>query len=169
LWLLCRWSWTVTPFGCKNASKTAHTLIDKLLTGLLNAAAAFQDDIICFSSSFKQHLVDLTNVFTRLREAMLTANGNKCEFLVEKLSLLGHVIQDGQIRPSEDKLASMANLSSESLTTKKQICSALGLINFFPCINSKLRRVSPTSYFVVKKMNRKRSSGMLHARMHCIN
>jgi len=41
------------------------------------------------------------------------------------------VIQDGQIKPSEDKLASIANLSSESLTTKKQIRGALGLINFF--------------------------------------
>jgi hypothetical protein len=126
-----QYCWTVTPFGCMNASKTAQKLIDKLLSGLRNSAAAFQDDIICFSSSFEQHLVDLTNVFTRLREAKLTANVNKCEFLVEKLSLLGHVIQDGEIRPSEDKLVSIANLSRESLTTKKQTRSALGLINFF--------------------------------------
>jgi putative transposase len=126
-----QYCWTVTPFGCMNASKTAQKLVDKLLSGLRDVAAAFQDDIICYSSSFEQHLVDLTNIFTRLREAKLTANASKCEFLVEKLALLGHVIQNGQIRPSEDKLTSIANLSSASITTKKQLRSALGLINFF--------------------------------------
>ena len=65
---------TVTLFGCMNASKTAQKLIDKLLSGLRHVAAAFQDDIICFSSSFDEHLIVLTKVFTRLREAKLTAN-----------------------------------------------------------------------------------------------
>ena len=60
-----------------------------------------------------------------------TWRSQECDFLVEKSQLLGHVIQDGQIRPSDEKLAAIENIDSRSITTKKQLKSALGLINFF--------------------------------------
>jgi hypothetical protein len=126
-----QYCWTVTPFGCMNASKTAQKLMDKILSGLRHLAAAFQDDLIVFSSSFEQHLEHLNQVLTRLREAGLTANIVKCEFVVQKLSLLGHIVQDQTIRPSDDKLEAVAKLDSKSLTTKKQVKSVLGLVNFF--------------------------------------
>ena len=93
--------WNVTPFGCMNASKTAQKLVDELLTGLRHSAAVFQDDVIIASHTFEQHLIDLSEVLTRLLDAKLTANEKKCDFLVEKLILLRHVIEDGKIRPSD--------------------------------------------------------------------
>jgi hypothetical protein len=123
--------WTVTPFGCMNASKTAQKLMDKVLSGLHHISASFQDDIVVYSSTFEQHLTDLSRVLTRLREARLTANIKKCEFLVDRLTLLGHVIQDGKVRPADDKLEAVAKLNCKTITTKKQLKSAVGLINFF--------------------------------------
>ena len=64
---------------------------------------------------------------------------------------MGHVIEDGQIRPSEDKLASIANLGSESLTTKKQVRSALGLINFFHAFIPKCAEIALPLTLLLKK------------------
>ena len=123
--------WTVTPFGCKNASKTAQALVDKILRGYYHAASSFQDDLVIWSASFAQHLVDLREVLSRLRNARLTANADKCSFVMKKLNLLGHVIEDGVIKPSDDKLSVISEMSTDSLVTKKQLKSAVGLINFF--------------------------------------
>jgi len=56
-----------------------------------------------------------------LRNANLTANVSKCCFVVKKLNLLGYVIEDGFIKPSDEKLSVIAELNGQLLTTKKHI------------------------------------------------
>jgi len=109
-----------------NASKTAQALFN-----MNNAASSFQDHLIVYSSSFNQHLKDLKEVLTRLRNANLTGNVNKCCFVVKKLNLLDYVIEDELIKPTDEKLSVIAELNGQLLTTKKHIKSVCGLINFF--------------------------------------
>ena len=161
-----QYCWTVTPFGCMNASKTAQKLMDKVLRGLRHIAAAFQDDLIVFSSTFEQHLEHLNHVLNRLREAGLTANIAKCEFVVQKLSLLGHIIQDQTVKPSDEKLEAVTKLDSKSLTTKKQVKSALGLINFFRAFIPNCAKVSLPLTALLKRISPKKYSGMIIVQKH---
>ena len=62
------------------------------------------DDILMFSSSFKEHLYNLELVFSKLREAGLTLKSEKCHFAVEKVLYLGHTITREGVRMDSSKL-----------------------------------------------------------------
>jgi hypothetical protein len=124
-----QFQWKVMPPGTMNGSKTCQKLLDRVLRGLQQSASSFQDDIIVHSPSFAQHCKDIAEVLNRLRQAGLTANAPKCQFLLKRMTILGHIIEDGKIKPSDKKIAPI--LTIEKLNTKKQIKSLLGVVNFF--------------------------------------
>jgi hypothetical protein len=96
-----------------------QALVDKIFRGYHHAASSFQDDLVILSSSFQQHLIDLREVLSRLRNAGLAASVSKCSIIMNRLNLLGHVIEDGLIKPSDDKLSVISEMSKQSLVTKK--------------------------------------------------
>ena len=50
------------------------------------------DDIPIFSSSMKQHLVDLEDVFIRVQEADLKLDFDKCKIALLEVKVLGHMV-----------------------------------------------------------------------------
>ncbi len=66
----CLYEFNVMPFGLNNAPATFQRFMDATLAGLKwNCLLVYLDDIIVFSSSFDQHVHDLREIFSRLREA----------------------------------------------------------------------------------------------------
>jgi hypothetical protein len=57
----------------------------------------FIDDILVYSKSEAEHEKHLKLVLQRLREHKLYAKLNKCEFWIDEVPLLGHVISNGGI------------------------------------------------------------------------
>ena len=77
------------PFGLCSAPNTMQRLMDSVLGGLKwQTCLVYLDDIICFSSSFDQHLKDLREFFLRLRGASLKIKLSKCNFGSNRISLL---------------------------------------------------------------------------------
>lgn len=66
------------PFGLHGAPATFQRLMNHVLSGLSDYAAAYLDDIIVYSLSWEQHLQHLKEVFHRIQEAGLTINSSKC-------------------------------------------------------------------------------------------
>ena len=62
------------------------------------------DDICIFSQTILQHILDLEVVFDRLIETGLMISISKCDFITEKLIILGHIIEHGQIKMDEGKI-----------------------------------------------------------------
>ena len=116
-------------FGLKNMPKTFQKLINKVLHGCQDFAEAHVDDIVIYSNTFAQHVLHLREVLSRLKSAKLTANISKCKFLLERMTILGHVLEGGLIRPDEGKIAAIQNISQ--LTTKTQVKSFLGLTGYY--------------------------------------
>lgn len=56
------------PFGLKNDPSTFHRVMDNVLRGLPNCLV-YMDDIIVFSTSLQEHIVDINKMFQKLREA----------------------------------------------------------------------------------------------------
>ena len=54
----------------------------------------YLDDIIVFSKTFEEHLINSRKVFERLKEANLKLNSKKCKLLCRKVSFLGHEVSD---------------------------------------------------------------------------
>ncbi len=64
---------------------------------------AYLDDIVVFSSSWREHVNTLFTVFTRLFNASLTLNLAKCEFAKATVTYLGKQVGQGQVRPVAQK------------------------------------------------------------------
>ena len=95
----------VLPYGLTNAPATFQRFMDSVLAGLKwNILLVYLDDINVFSSSFEKHLLDLEQVFERLRQANIKLKSSKCHFFERKILYLGHIVSEQGIQPDPDKI-----------------------------------------------------------------
>ncbi|GFX25177.1 retrovirus-related Pol polyprotein from transposon 297 [Trichonephila clavipes] len=81
------------PFGLSGAAPNFQKAIDIILKPVIGRfVSVYMDDVIITSPSFNEHLDQLNQVFTLLRDAGLTLNIDKCLFARDKLKYLGLVI-----------------------------------------------------------------------------
>ena len=77
----------------------------------------FIDDILIYSKSKEEHAEHLRIVLQRLRDHQLYAKFNKCEFWLEEVQFLGHVLSAGGIAVDPSKVESgqpcFTNLASK--------------------------------------------------------
>ena len=85
------------PFGVTNAPAVFVDYMNRVFRPFLDKfVVVFIDDILIYSRSKEEHEEHLRKVLEVLREKELYANGSKCEFWMEEVKFLGHVItRDG--------------------------------------------------------------------------
>jgi hypothetical protein len=85
------------PFGVTNAPSVFMDLMNRVFHMYLDLfVIVFIDDILIYSTNHQEHQEHLKTVLNVLREKQLFAKLKKCEFWMEKVSFLGHVIsKDG--------------------------------------------------------------------------
>lgn len=118
------------PMGLKNAPSTFQRVMDNLLRGLQNEVClVYLDDIIVFSTSLQEHIINLEKVFQRLRESNFKIQMDKSEFLKLETDFLGHVITRDGVKPNPDKIATIEKYPLPKTT--KQIKQFLGLLGYY--------------------------------------
>lgn len=81
------WQFVAMSFGLVNSPQTFERLVERVLAGLSwKICLVYLDDIIVFSKTFDEHLVNFEKVFQRLLEANLKLSPNKCSLLPKKVS-----------------------------------------------------------------------------------
>jgi hypothetical protein len=97
-------------FGLVNAPSTFQRTMDSVLAGLKWACCqVYLDDIIIASPTFEQHLIDVTAVLSRLKEAGFKLKASKCHFCCPEVNYLGHLISKEGIRANPDKIEIISN------------------------------------------------------------
>ena len=87
------------PFGLTNAPATFQWLMQSCLGNLhLQYCIIYLDDIIVFSKTQEEHLVQLKAVFEKLKKVELKCKPSKCEFFRQELTYLGHVVSKNGIQ-----------------------------------------------------------------------
>ena len=119
---------TVMPFGLQGAPATFQRLMDSVVSGL-DFCAAYLDDLIVHSETWKEHLTHLEHVFVRLEQAGLTVKASKCQIGMKECVYLGHVVGNGQVRPEPSKLEAVDAFPTPK--TKKQVRTFLGLSGYY--------------------------------------
>ena len=77
-------------FGLANTPATFQRFMECVLAGLVGGECLiYLDDIIIFSSSFRDHLLRLTKVFQTLQKAGLQLKPTKCHFAHREVKYLG--------------------------------------------------------------------------------
>ena len=119
----------VMPFGLSGAPASFQRMIDRLIDGLQDFAAAYLDDLVVFSSTWEDHMQQLREVLQRLRKAGLTAKPSKCQFGMQTCTYLGHIVGNGVVQPEVTKLAAVENFAVPE--SKKQVRAFLGLTGYY--------------------------------------
>ncbi|KAB2617405.1 S ribonuclease [Pyrus ussuriensis x Pyrus communis] len=89
----------------------------------------FIDDILVYSKSKAEHVRHLTLVLKRLREHQLYAKFSKCQFWLDQVAFLGHVISAQGILVDPQKVAAVE--SWEQPRTVTEVRSFLGLAGYY--------------------------------------
>ena len=81
------------PFGVTNTPRVFMEYMNRIFhTYLDRFVVVFIDDILIYSKLEEEHAEHLTIVLQVLKEIQLYAKLSKCEFWLEKVSFLGHII-----------------------------------------------------------------------------
>ena len=123
------YEWVVMPFGLKNARATYQREMNSMFHDFIDTfMQVYIDDIVVKSSSRAGHLDHLRHSFVRMREYGLKINPLKCVFCVCAGDFIGFIVHKKGIEINQNK--SKEILCTKVLTTKKELQSFLGKINF---------------------------------------
>ncbi len=130
-------SYTVMPFGLRNAPATFQRLMNRVVSGL-EGCAVYLDDVVVYSDSWEEHVRRVRALFERLVWARLTVNLAKCEFAKATVTYLGKVVGQGFVCPVEAKVQAVKHFPQPS--TKKELMRFLGMAGVLPCFPVKTFR-----------------------------
>lgn len=118
------------PMGLKNSPSTFQRVMDNVLKDLQNdVCLVYLDDIIVFSTSLQEHIINLEKVFKKLRESNFKIQLDKSEFLKLETEFLGHVVSTEGVKPNPDKIKAIAKYPLPKTTT--EIKRFLGLLGYY--------------------------------------
>ncbi|XP_022156985.1 uncharacterized protein LOC111023814 [Momordica charantia] len=87
------YEFTVMSFGLTNAPAAFMDLMNRVFNDFLDLfVIVFIDDILIYSKTAEQHEGHLRQVLTALRGNKLFAKFSKCEFWLDKMAFLGHIV-----------------------------------------------------------------------------
>ena len=124
------WEFNVMPFGLSGAPATFQRAMDVLLSGCLwQYALVYLDDIIIFSETWEKHLQHIDDVLQRLDKSNFRIKLEKCQFAMETVKFLGHVVSKEGLKMDPEKVMKMRNSSKPR--NIKELQRFLGLCNYY--------------------------------------
>ena len=120
----------VMSFGLTKAPTTFMDLINRVFEEYLDKfVIVFIDDILVYSSTMEEHELHLKIVLEKLREKRLYTKFSKCEFWLEKVAFLGHVVSKEGISMDSSKVEAVSQWKQPKNPT--EVRSFLGLAGYY--------------------------------------
>ena len=117
-------------FGLTNAPTFFMYLMNSVFMPELDTfVVVFIDDILIYSKNDEEYARHLRIVLTRLREHKLYAKFIKCEFWLDRVQFLGHVLTPDGISVNHSKVQDVLNWKSPK--SVHQIRQFLGLAGYY--------------------------------------
>ena len=128
------YQYKVMPFGMKNAPATFQRMVNKLVRNI-DGCEGYIDDVVIFSDNWSDHIRQIERFFQIMREAKLTINLMKSEFGKATVKYLGHIVGQGQVRPLDAKIQTIAKFPIP--TSRKELARFLGMAGYYRnfCLN----------------------------------
>ena len=118
------------PFGLTNAPVAFMDLMNRVFHPYLDKfVIVFIDDILIYSKSIAEHEHHLKTVLEVLRREKLYAKLSKCNFWLNEIMFLGHVISSAGISVDPHKIEAVIKWKQPSNVS--EIRSFLGLAGYY--------------------------------------
>ncbi len=122
--------YNVLSFGLCGAPSIFSQMMAKLLNGASDYAVHYLDDILVFGrGTIEEYVMQLQDVFDRIRKAKLKLQKSKCKFLQPEIVYLGHTISAKGITPDQEKVKVIQELEAPS--TVKGVRALIGMCGFY--------------------------------------
>jgi hypothetical protein len=124
------YEFTVMSFGLTNAPAYFMNLMNKVFMEYLDKfVMVFIDDILIYSQNDSEHEEHLQMVLQKLWDNQLYAKFSKCDFWLDEVHFLGHIIPKGGIAVDPAKVTAIVDW--KILSTVSKIWSFLGLAGYY--------------------------------------
>ena len=114
------------PFGITSAPEHFQRRMSEILSGLEGVVCLVDDILICGKTQ-AEHDERLIAVLTRLSEAGLTLNKEKCELNRTSIKFLGQLVDETGVKPDPDKILAIQGMKPPTNIT--ELRRFLGMIN----------------------------------------
>lgn len=115
--------------GDCNGPATYQTLMNHIFTSYLGVFMdVYLDDIVIYSDTITDHVAHIRKVFDVLRKEKLYLSPDKMNFFANKLTILGHVIDEYGIVMDTNKVNNVLNWKTP--TNKGLLSSFIGAVGF---------------------------------------
>ncbi|XP_065860006.1 uncharacterized protein, partial [Euphorbia lathyris] len=120
----------VMPFGLTNAPAAFMALMNKTFQPYLDKfVVVFVDDILVYSRTVGEHEQHLRIVLKILRDNQMYAKLSKCEFWMDEVVFLGHVVSGEGVQPDPSKIKAIDEWEPPKNVT--ELRSFLGLAGYY--------------------------------------
>lgn len=136
------------PYGVSSAPAIFQSLMDSVLSGLPGVVCRI-DDILITAENDDKHLLRLEEVLRRLRNYNIKLNPEKCEFMVDQVVYMGHLLDKEGIHPTDEKTRSV--LEAPTPKNVSELKSYLGLLNYYGAFLPNLSSVVHPLYQLLRK------------------
>jgi hypothetical protein len=124
------YEYTVMPFGLTNAPSYFMNMMNKVFMEFLDKfVIVFIDDILIYSKSNEEHEAHLRAILEKLQEHELYAKFSKCEFWLNEVGFLGHIVTKDGIAVDLAKVTALTEW--EPPKNVGEIHSFLGLAGYY--------------------------------------
>ncbi|KAJ9539062.1 LOW QUALITY PROTEIN: hypothetical protein OSB04_031795 [Centaurea solstitialis] len=131
----------VMPFGLINALAVFRDLMNQVCRSMLDRLViVFIDDILIYSKTKENHMVHLTEVLETLRREQLYAKFSKCDFWLQEVQFIGHLVNREGIKVDPAKVEAVMKWEVPKTPTK--IRSFLGFSGYYQRFNQDFSKIA---------------------------
>ena len=118
------------PFGLKTAPSIFQRFMNRVLGDARGKfAEAYLDDVIIYSSSWKEHIAHLKYIMDRFKQYCITINKDKCSFGETSIKYLGFLITPQGVSTDHEKTDAIRNYPTPK--NWKDIKKFLGAVGWY--------------------------------------